>query len=302
MYTYPKKILTIHEQIKNLNNSGININSYNNAENILKSIGFYRLRGYSYHLYDTNTKKYIPGTTFELITNIYYFDQSLSSLVLSILLKIEVALRARLIDALLIHNDPLILQDASIFKNKQLYWTHMATISTEISRSQEIFIKHNFDNYDGIIPVWAAIEVISFGTLSKIIKNLKTGPHSSYSVLAKHYGFYSQKNKFVVPSNKLLSSWLHSVCVLRNLCAHNSRLYNKTICTFPEILEADKTYPHPCHNGLYQVLLAMKYLRPNNEEWNKFVFELESLINHNSKVINLKNMNFPYDWKEHLYI
>ena len=42
-----------------------------------------------------------------------------------------------------------------------------------------MFIKHNFDNHDGGVPVWAAAEVLSFGTLSKIIKNLKTGTGSS---------------------------------------------------------------------------------------------------------------------------
>ena len=42
-----------------------------------------------------------------------------------------------------------------------------------------MFIKHNFDNHDGEVPVWAAAEVLSFGTLSKIIKNLKTGTGSS---------------------------------------------------------------------------------------------------------------------------
>mgnify|MGYP000503144924 CR=1 FL=1 len=42
----------------------------------------------------------------------------------------------------------------------------------------------------------AAVEVLSFGTLSKIIKNLKTGIGSSYSILASNYQYRSKKGKF----------------------------------------------------------------------------------------------------------
>lgn len=69
----------------------------------------------------------------------------------------------------------------------------MSTVASEIARSNDVFIKHNFDNHDGEVPVWAAVEVLSFGTLSKIIKNLKTGTGSSYSILALNYQYKSKK-------------------------------------------------------------------------------------------------------------
>lgn len=72
----------------------------------------------------------------------------------------------------------------------------MSTVASEIARSNDVFIKHNFDNHDGEVPVWAAVEVLSFGTLSKIIKNLKTGTGSSYSILAVNYQYKSKKRKF----------------------------------------------------------------------------------------------------------
>ena len=142
--------------------------------------------------------------------------------------KIEVALRVRLVEALLIHEEPLVLQDSSIFKEKKRYWQNMATVASEIARSNDVFIKHNFDNHDGEVPVWAAVEVLSFGTLSKIIKNLKTGTGSSYSILAANYQYKSKKGNLVNPSQKMLASWIQGVSVLRNMCAHNSRIYNRT--------------------------------------------------------------------------
>ena len=151
--------------------AGMKITSQEDVEKALKSIGFYRLRGYSFQLYDNAAKKYVSGTKFEDIIKLYQFDQELSALVFPMISKIEVALRVRLVEALLIHGEPLVLQDSSIFKEKKRYWQNMATVASEIARSNDVFIKHNFDNHDGEVPVWAAVEVLSFGTLSKIINH-----------------------------------------------------------------------------------------------------------------------------------
>ena len=179
MYRYPKQILTIEQQVQSYVDAGMEITSHEEVEKVLKSVGFYRLRGYSFHLYNNSAKKYIPGTKFNDVYQLYQFDRELSAVVFSMISKIEVALRVRLVEALLVHEDALILQDSSIFKGKKMYWQNMSTIASEIARSNDVFIKHNFDNHDGEVPVWAAVEVLSFGTLSKIIKNLKTGTGSS---------------------------------------------------------------------------------------------------------------------------
>ncbi len=84
----------------------------------------------------------------------------------------------------------------------------MSTVASEIARSNDVFIKHNFDNLDGEVPVWAAGEVLSFGMLSKIIKNLKTGTGSLYSILAANYQYKSIKGNLVNPSHKMLASWI----------------------------------------------------------------------------------------------
>lgn len=212
------------------------------------------------------------------------------------------ALRVRVVEALLIHGDVLILQDSSIFKEKKMYWQNMSTIASEIARSNDVFIKHNFDKHEGEVPVWAAVEVLSFGALSKIIKNLKKGVGSSYSILAANYQYTSKKGNLVNPSQKMFASWVQGVSVLCNMCAHNSRIYNRIIHTTPEILDVDKIIPPPVRNGLYQILLAMKYLRSSDEEWTLFVDELNKLLQNNSSVISLAAMNLPTDWKAHLSV
>ena len=65
MYKYPKQILTISQQVQSYIDAGMEIGNQSDVEKVLKTVGYYRLRGYSFHLYDNNTKKYVPGTKFE---------------------------------------------------------------------------------------------------------------------------------------------------------------------------------------------------------------------------------------------
>lgn len=64
MYQYPKQILTIAQQVQSYIDAGMVITSHADVEKALKSVGFYRLRGYSFPLYDNASKKYVPGTKF----------------------------------------------------------------------------------------------------------------------------------------------------------------------------------------------------------------------------------------------
>ncbi len=68
------------------------------------------------------------------------------------------------------------------------------------------------------------------------------------------------------------------------------------------ILYVDKVTPPPVHNGLYQILLAMKYLCSSDKEWTVFVDALDKLIQNNMGVISLTVMNLPTDWKAHLSV
>lgn len=84
------------------------------------------------------------------------------------------------------------------------------------------------------------------------------------------------------------------------MCAHNSRIYNKRIDIKPTILYIDQQNPNPTYYGLYQAVLAMKYLRLSNLQWNDFVNNIEMLFNAYSSIVDLTRINFPSDWKQHL--
>lgn len=299
MYQYPKDFLSVPQLIQKLTDAGMKIDSPNEAKLALTTIGYYRLKGYSFHRIDPDTKKYVAGTNFSDVLKLYHFDFELSQLLFRYLSKIEVALRARLVNAFQITQDALILHDPSVFKDKQLYWRNQGTIASEISRSNDVFIEHNFKKHEGAIPLWASVEVMSFGTISKTIKSMNPGNQSAFSVLVQNYKFKNTNGKAVNPSKDMFTSWVQAVSVMRNICAHNSRIYSRSISTRPQLIYSDLINPQPRYNGLYQIMLSMKYLRPTEESWIDFVNGFKQLLSEYTGAYNIKSMNFPSDWESH---
>lgn len=300
MKKYPKKYLSIKEQIDTYNNSGLFIDPTLNVDELLSRVSYYRLRGYSYKFYDNHTKRYTHNTSLSKILKIYEFDRRLSMEVLNFIFEIEISLRSRVVKAFSVYQDPLILQDPSAFSNKREYWQNNAQICNDISRSGDVFIKHNYENHEGMVPVWATMEVISFGRLSKLIKTMKVGNGEAFGLLRKCYPYKSSKGNRTYPSKKTLSSWIQAIVILRNACAHCSRLYGKTFNGRPEILISDRVTPTPNSIKLYSLLLAMKYLRPNDDVWNSFYNNIKDLIKLFECDIELAEMGFPNDWDCHL--
>ena len=299
MYEYPKEFLSVSQLIQKLKDAGMIIDSQDDAAKALTTIGYYRLKGYSFQLIDPVTQNYVQDTKLSDVLKLYHFDSELSHLIFGFLSQIEIALRARLVNAFQMKQDALILNDSSAFSYKERYWKNQGSVASEISRSNDVFIKHNFDNHDGAIPIWASVEVMSFGTLSKIIKNLKTGNQSVFSKLVYDYRFKNVHGNMVNPTKDMFTSWIHAVSIMRNVCAHNGRIYNRSISTRPELIDLDRINPQPRYYGLYQVFLSMKYLRPSDEAWEKFMDEFKSLLQEYLGIYEVSRMSFPSDWLHH---
>lgn len=99
MYHYPKNFLSVAQLMQKLTDAGMTIASQDEAENALTTIGYYRLKGYCFHQFDHTTGKYVPGTSMADVLKLYNFDSELSHLLFMYLSQIEVALRARLVNA-----------------------------------------------------------------------------------------------------------------------------------------------------------------------------------------------------------
>lgn len=300
MKPYPKNVLSTSDLLQKYIQAGMTITDISDAEAKLNEIGFYRLRGYSFHLYNPATKQYKAGTTFDTVLNIYKFDSELRKLLFDMTCQVEIALRARFCEALLQSGNPMVYLDPSQFKDKAIFWRNTSTLTSEIARSTDVFIAHNYANHDGQIPLWAATEVMSFGTLSKYIKNMTAGSKSAFQHLAKFYSYKTAKGNTACPNQDMLTSWIHAVVVLRNICAHNSRVYNRSLSTKPKLLKGDQQNPQPRFCGLYHFLLAMKYLRPSDCTWNEFTTKFKQLLQQYQSDIDLSKLHLPADWQKHI--
>lgn len=94
----------------------------------------------------------------------------------------------------------------------------MASLIHAVEQSREIFIKHLRSTYDELLPpIWAVVEVMSLGQISRWIDNLRHA--ADRNAIADGYGL----------DEVLLTSALHHVSVVRNICAHHGRLWDRNV-------------------------------------------------------------------------
>ncbi|TFE24721.1 Abi family protein [Cohnella luojiensis] len=86
---------TYKEMIDILRSRGLKVGNENRATDILKRINYYRLTGYLLP-YKINEEKYIDGTVFEHVVELYDFDMRLRSLLLDIFEYVEVSMRSQI--------------------------------------------------------------------------------------------------------------------------------------------------------------------------------------------------------------
>lgn len=223
-----KEPTTFSEQVELLKKKNLEVEDSEFAEETLKRINYYRLSAYMLTLKKDN--EFIEGTTFNQLVAIYEVDCKLRHLLMGALENIEIAFRT--------HMTYLIAHKYGTlgFENKENFLdeTRHAEFFTELNkafairRTGELFIEHHYRKYSGKFPVWVAMEVTSFGTLSKLYKNLK---EEDKKEIAKTY--YNLPYTYV-------ESWLRTLSNVRNVCAHFGRIYNKNLTFRPALFKKEK--------------------------------------------------------------
>lgn len=301
MLVYNKKPLTIEQQISKLENRGLEIGNKELAANYLSNISYYRLRAYTYPFQDNSdpdndhcfTRK---GIAFEDIIDLYCFDRRLRSLVFNALEKIEVAVRTKIIYTYSIAtNDSHWYVEADHFESKKDFETLEEEMESDINRSNEDFIKHYDYKYDEppFPPSWMGLEVVSFGTLSKLYESLKKT--DTKKEIAYQFGLCDIK---------IMENWFHALANLRNCCAHHSRIWNRRFMVHIKMPYNTKrmfmdrdTVRNIKQNKLFALLSAIKYISDIISPDNSFKSNLIQLIDKGGKLLNLKDMGFPDNWK-----
>jgi abortive infection bacteriophage resistance protein len=229
-----KPAYTISDQIALLKRRGMLFRNEAVACDLLKDISYYRLKGYWWDAQsDRERHLFQPNTYFEDIIERYSFDRQLRIILFEGIERIEIAVRTKLIYHLslayggLWYLNPALFETALKVKDGVAKTTHLHTLDElrkELNRSQEIFIKDQQLRYPGQpVDVWKILEVASMGTLSKLYKSLKINLPEK-GLIAKEMG---------VNSPHTFSGWLEAIAYIRNIIAHHSRLWSRTMIKRP---------------------------------------------------------------------
>lgn len=293
MVTYNKTPKSIKDQIELLKQRGLIVKDPTSAENFFSCVSYYRFSAYCLPFENTR-HKFNENVSFEQIKNLYEFDRLLRFQTGKALKLIEIAIRTAVINKLsLKYNDAFIHEQPSRFYDKNKHKAWLESVHEEISKSKETFTEHYKSNYNGFprLPIWMAIEVISFGDLSRMIASLQK---EDQIMIAKHFNF---KN------HRIFTTWVHTFTYIRNICAHHARLWNRSLAISPEIPETEPWRGvNPKHSAtiIFTILDFLKKASFDSttvEEWHSTMNKI--LATKIDQLSILDGMGFPSQKLEH---
>lgn len=236
-----KPYLTTGEQLTQLKTRGLIVSDDAIALQALARYGYYRLSGYYYPLRKTNPvgvpgrqDAFVDGASFDLVVQLADFDKRLRLLALDAIESVEIAVRVAIAQRLgkidpLAHLKPDRLN--AKFSEKSNNWQKgnqtspyeewVRRFEAACKASKEDFTKHHLNIY-GAIPIWVAVELWDFGMLSRFYEGLQRRDRDGIAGL------------FAPIDGPILVNWLRCFNFIRNVAAHHSRLWNRTL---PDVLK-----------------------------------------------------------------
>ncbi len=291
---FSKPPIDISAQILLLESRGLNFPDRNFAVHFLSHVSYYRLAGYWWPLQSDKVRHaFKEESSFSTVVDLYNFDRELRLLVFNMIERIEVGVRTQMIYHLSTAYGAWWFEEPQYFKNQYFWERHLGSVKKEIQRSKEVFIlehKRKYANDMRCPPAWKSLEVISLGLLSKLYGNLKNNLPEK-QLIARNLG---------TGNHTFLTSWLQSISVVRNICAHHSRLWNRNLPTPPKRLRrAPKPWIDTSNldiHSFYNVLCTMQYLLQTISPNNRFKERLKTLLS-NYPNADIIAMGFPVEWE-----
>ncbi|MFJ5746819.1 Abi family protein [Bacillus cereus] len=192
--------------------------------------------------------------------------------------------------------------DKSIYAKESVANEILLGFSNRIKESKSDAVIHHIEKKNKAIPFWLIVEEATFGELYHFV-----------TCLNQDYRHYWIDQAFGKAHRKFMMSWVKSVNIMRNTCAHYGRIYARYFSTVPPKLKKEDMLKAGMPKGgnnnnktLFAQLLTLKNLIKYNsfyhDEWNLFIDKLDLMIFDNKDIIALWRMGFPINWKECLQI
>ncbi len=289
---YTKTPIDLASQITILRQRGLIIENEEFAVAKLNMISYYRLANYWRPMENDKVNHiFKPNSKFSNIYNLYTFDKKLRVLIFEAIQSIEIALRSKMIHNFSLQYGAFWFMDESLFSSSIIFQKCIKSIDDEISRTKEEFITEHFEKYTDPYypPAWKTLEIAPFGTISKLYSNFTD--NNIKKQIARELG---------LPQHKFLQSWIKSLAVLRNCCAHHARVWNRNFSITPQLpIKLSSKWLHNTNIQEYKIyaqLSCIAYLLNIIDTENTFKIKLKSLILEYDNV-DIKSMGFPANWE-----
>lgn len=249
--------------------------------------------------------KFRKNVYFSTAVDLYVFDKKLRLLLLDALERIEVSIRTEVAYYLgkkdpFVHMKPDLLHGNFTKKiganNKTHYEKWQEKLKELIKGSKEDFATHFKEKYNGDMPIWVIIELWDFGMLYHFFKGMKVSDQAEI------------EKKYKIQEPKILSQWLYTLNYVRNVCAHHSRLFNRSLNVQPAFPKKYKIryFDHlssdvNAKSRIYSVIAIVQYLLKNinpNSSWDDRLKELCKTFPRVEGIISLANAGFPESWQD----
>jgi abortive infection bacteriophage resistance protein len=277
-----KAATTYNQQLQILSDRGVVIDDPDKCRHILQNINYYRFTAY-FLPFKLSDKQYIPGTSMLRVYRIYEFDRKLRRLLFSPLEEVEVYFRARLSYLHAHKYGPVGYLDSSNYRPKHNHQRFTEKLDNEVNSNKNVlFVQHHLMKYGGVFPIWAAMELFTFGMLSYFYADMRAADQKEIA-------------KALNTTSDNIRSWLICCSSLRNICAHYGRLYYRVFASVPaNIPDIDGSTKR-----LFGYIQTLRALYPDANKWNtEFLPALNTLISEYFNSIELKHIAFPPNWLE----
>lgn len=275
-----KPFLTYTQQIELLKKRGLIITDDRKAEAILRRANYYRLSAYSLTLRLDDV--FYPDVTLEDIVELYDFDADFRKVILEFSSAAETAARAYVAYYHARTYGPLGYMNNQNFKIESFHAKFLLELKSALDRSADVFVIHHRENKNGIFPIWAAIEEMSFGMLSRFYKNML--PRDRVAIAKEFYG---------IPK-EYVENFMQCAVVARNIAAHGGRFYNR-IHLDPAV-RLPKKLSKVENDRPFAYVFAIFKLLPDEKKMD-LLRELKRIF-HKHPFAQGRYLGFPENWED----
>lgn len=216
-----KPFLSVEDQVQRLRDNGLALTAAEAAEAVrfLQDHNYYRVSGY-FRYFQVNppagNNRFTADASFAKIQAAYSFDRRLTEQLQSGLAEFEIVFRSQLAYLIAQSTGPGSYLDEGTYEDRNgARGVLLKSIDDELKRSTERFVQHHRDQGKSV-PVWAAVEALSLGTTSKMYGLIKDAD-GVYKPLAARFGISHRASRKI----------FRAMSVLRNVCAHHGRIWNR---------------------------------------------------------------------------